>query len=112
MYRGLRVVALTPVLNEEQKVGEVVRRMPRPLVDEVVVIDDGSSDRSAAVARELGARVLPMGRVLGVGAALRAGPGREAPAGGHPKEAQGALVDANSLHCPWKRRSLLRELRP
>ena len=73
MYRGLRVVALAPVLNEEQKVGEVVRRMPRPLVDEVVVIDDGSTDRSAEVSRELGARVLPMGSVCGVGAALRAG---------------------------------------
>ena len=66
MYRGLRVVALAPVLNEEQKVGEVVRRMPRPLVDEVVVIDDGSTDRSAEVSRELGARVLPMGSVCGV----------------------------------------------
>ncbi|MCP4036620.1 MAG: glycosyltransferase family 2 protein [bacterium] len=81
MYRGLRVIAMAPVLNEEKKIGEVVRRMPRPLVDEALVIDDGSTDRSAEVARELGARVLPMGRVVGVGAALRAGY-REAVAGG------------------------------
>lgn len=73
MYRGLRVIAMAPVLNEEAKIGEVVRRTPRPLVDEMLVIDDGSTDRSAQVARELGASVLSMGRVVGVGAALRAG---------------------------------------
>lgn len=73
MYRGLRVIAMAPVLNEEKKIGEVVTRTPRPLVDEILVIDDGSTDRSAEVARDLGARVLPMGRVVGVGAALREG---------------------------------------
>jgi dolichol-phosphate mannosyltransferase len=73
VYRGLRVIAMAPVLNEEAKIGEVVRRTPRPLVDEMLVIDDGSTDRSAAVARDLGATVLSMGEVVGVGAALRAG---------------------------------------
>ena len=73
VYRGLRVIAMAPVLNEEEKIGEVVRRIPRPLVDEVLVIDDGCTDRSPEVARELGARVVSLGRVVGVGAALRAG---------------------------------------
>jgi dolichol-phosphate mannosyltransferase len=72
MYRGLSVIAIAPVLNEETKIGEVVRRMPRPVVDEVLMVDDGSTDRSAAVAREAGASVLPMGSTVGVGAALRA----------------------------------------
>jgi dolichol-phosphate mannosyltransferase len=73
MYRGLSVAALVPVLDEERKIGDVLRRIPRRCVDRILVIDDGSVDRSAAVARELGATVVGMGRTAGVGAALRAG---------------------------------------
>jgi dolichol-phosphate mannosyltransferase len=73
MYKGLRVLAMAPVLNEEKKIGEVVRRTPRDVVDEMLVIDDGCTDSSPDVARALGANILTMGRVAGVGAALRAG---------------------------------------
>jgi dolichol-phosphate mannosyltransferase len=73
MYKGLKVVLIAPVLDEDKKIGEVVRRAPRDIVDEVLVVDDGSKDRSAAVAREGGAAVLELGRTVGVGAALRAG---------------------------------------
>jgi dolichol-phosphate mannosyltransferase len=73
MYKGLKVVLIAPVLDEEKKIGEVVRRAPRDIVDEVLVVDDGSKDSSPEVARNLGATVLPMGRIVGVGAALLAG---------------------------------------
>ena len=73
MFRDLSIAVVAPVLDEERKIAEVLRRIPRPAVDEVVVVDDGSTDRSPDVARALGATVLSLGRTLGVGAALRAG---------------------------------------
>lgn len=71
MYRGLSVLAVAPVFNEQHKIGEVVRRIPRDVVDGILVVDDGSTDGSAQVAADGGADVLPLGRTFGVGAALR-----------------------------------------
>lgn len=68
------VVAVIPVFNEEDTVGEVVRRLPavacgRPV--RTVVVDDGSTDASAARAAEAGATVVAQPRNLGLGAAVR-----------------------------------------
>ena len=73
MYRSLSIIAIVPVFNEEAKIGKVVGRMPRQVVDEVLVVDDGSTDHSAEVARSFGAQVISMGATLGVGAALQTG---------------------------------------
>jgi dolichol-phosphate mannosyltransferase len=54
-------------------VSEVVRRTPRDVVDELLVVDDGCTDRSPEIARQMGASVLSLGRLMGLGAALRAG---------------------------------------
>jgi dolichol-phosphate mannosyltransferase len=73
LYRNLSVLAIAPAFNEETKIAEVVRRVPLDVVDNVLVVDDGSDDESAAVSRDAGATVLSLGSTVGVGAALRAG---------------------------------------
>jgi glycosyltransferase involved in cell wall biosynthesis len=47
-----------PALNEERALPYVLREIPRPLVRRVVVADNGSADRTAAVAVEHGAEVV------------------------------------------------------
>ena len=65
-------MALIPAYNEERKVGEVVAGC-KPLVDFVVVVDDGSADCTAQKAELAGAVVLSQPRNMGKGMALMRG---------------------------------------
>ncbi len=70
------VVLFMPAYNEEASVGACIRRTPgevlgRPV--EVLVIDDGSADATAARAAEAGADVIELGTNQGLGAAVRVG---------------------------------------
>jgi glycosyltransferase involved in cell wall biosynthesis len=66
-----------PALNEEATIGEVIGRVPRtvPGVSEVdvLVVDDGSTDRTVYRARQAGARVVSHPANRGVGAAFATG---------------------------------------
>jgi glycosyltransferase involved in cell wall biosynthesis len=68
----VRVSAVIPALNEEESIGAVIRSIPAPLVSEILVVDNGSTDQTAARALEAGARVVrePM---RGYGRACMAG---------------------------------------
>jgi len=68
----MRAILILPALNEAEVVGDLVRRVPRDAIAEVIVVDNGSTDATAAVAREAGARVVSEPR-RGYGAACFAG---------------------------------------
>jgi glycosyltransferase involved in cell wall biosynthesis len=53
-----RVALIVPALNEERSIGAVVRSLPLGLYSQVVVVDNGSTDRTAEVARAAGAQVV------------------------------------------------------
>ena len=66
----LKVMAGMPVFNEEETIGSVVISTLRH-VDEVICIDDGSSDSSASIAESCGATVIRHRSNRGYGAALK-----------------------------------------
>jgi glycosyltransferase involved in cell wall biosynthesis len=69
-----RVIAIVPAFNEEGALPGVIKGI-RSLDStfDIVVIDDGSTDRTAAVARELGAAVVTLPYNLGIGGAVQTG---------------------------------------
>jgi len=71
MHRGLKISVVIPCYNEEDGIRSVIESMP-PYVDEVVVVDNNSTDRTGEIARSLGAVVVFQPR-KGYGAAYQAG---------------------------------------
>jgi len=68
----MRIAAVIPAFNEEVAIGSVAL-LTGEHVDEVIVVDDGSSDRTAHVAEMAGARVIRHHKNMGKGAALKTG---------------------------------------
>ena len=67
-----KTVVIIPALNEERSIGQVIGDIPRDLVTEIVVVDNGSTDSTAQVASDSGATVIDEGR-MGYGQACLAG---------------------------------------
>jgi glycosyltransferase involved in cell wall biosynthesis len=57
MYKGQSITVIIPCLNEEQGIEGVLRAMP-DIVDEVIVVDNASTDRTSEIALSLGAKVI------------------------------------------------------
>jgi glycosyltransferase involved in cell wall biosynthesis len=71
MYKGQSITVIIPCLNEEAGIAKVLRAMPE-FVDEIIVVDNGSTDRTAEVAASLGAKVIRE-ELRGYGRAYRRG---------------------------------------
>jgi len=70
----MRALVIVPAWNEERDLPAVLQELRRAAPDwDVCVVDDGSSDRTAAVAREAGAKVLRLPMNLGIGGAVQTG---------------------------------------
>lgn len=66
------VSVIVAALNEEEALGHVIHAIPRDIADEIIVVDNGSTDRTPEVARAAGARLV-FEEKRGYGRAYRAG---------------------------------------
>ena len=73
----MKLIVIIPAYNEEVSIGRVIRKIPklngRINKTKVIVVDDGSSDNTAEVAKKAGAIVISHGKNKGVGMAFRTG---------------------------------------
>ncbi len=72
MLNNKKIAVVIPALNEESHIGQVIEAIP-DFVDHILVVDDGSSDRTVEIARGKGAITVSHKRNRGVGAALSTG---------------------------------------
>ncbi|MCD6379050.1 glycosyltransferase family 2 protein [bacterium] len=71
MYKKKKISVVIPCYNEEDGIALVIKSLP-DFIDEIIVVDNNSNDRTSEVAKELGARVVFEKR-KGYGAAYKAG---------------------------------------
>lgn len=70
----MSMVTIIPAYNEQESIGEVVRELQAVMGHTtILVVDDGSDDNTADVAREFGAAVVRLPINLGIGAAVQTG---------------------------------------
>jgi glycosyltransferase involved in cell wall biosynthesis len=72
MYKGNKISVIIPALNEEKSIAFVINALPKDIIDEVIVVDNGSTDNTAQVAQSAGALVLRE-EIRGYGAACQRG---------------------------------------
>lgn len=68
MLSGLKIIVVMPAFRAEKTLALTYSRIPRDIVDEVIVTDDGSDDATAQISRELGLHTIVHDRNLGYGA--------------------------------------------
>lgn len=101
------VIVIIPCLNEEKNIPPVIRQVKKVLPRaKILVIDDGSTDKTAVLAQKAGAAVVSHPYNLGYGAALQTGY-KYALASNFPLVCQ---TDGDGQHCPEFLPLLLKEI--
>jgi glycosyltransferase involved in cell wall biosynthesis len=75
MHHNPKISVIIPALNEEESIGQVLNEIPGEIVEEVIVVDNGSTDNTVTVAGSLGANVI-LESLKGYGAACLRGVSR------------------------------------
>jgi dolichol-phosphate mannosyltransferase len=74
LFDGKKIICIAPCYNELHKIDNVVSRVQATaVVDEMLVVNDGSTDGSPETAQALGATIISLGSTQGVGVAIRRG---------------------------------------
>ena len=69
----MKVWIVIPAYNEERMIGKVLKELKAEGWHNIIVVDDGSKDRTGLIAKRMGAIVVRHPRNMGLGAALRTG---------------------------------------
>lgn len=72
MLHNKRISVLIPAFNEEKSIAQVIKELPKDIVDEIVVVDNGSTDATKEIALRHGAKVVEE-KCRGYGAACLKG---------------------------------------
>ena len=99
------VCLVIPALNEADVIGDVVRSVPRTVVNQIIVIDNGSTDATAQAANEAGAMVVGE-PTRGYGRACRAGMNAALKAGANIV----VFIDGDGSDCPESIDELIRPI--
>jgi glycosyltransferase involved in cell wall biosynthesis len=100
-----KIIACMPAFNEEKYIGSLVLQTRR-YVDEVIVIDDGSTDATVEIAKLAGARVIQHGGNKGYGAAIQS-------IFAEAKRIDPdilVVLDADAQHSPWQIPALIKPI--
>ena len=69
-----RVAAVIPAYNEEKNIADVLKALLKsPELDEIIVVDDGSKDKTAEISEKLGVKVIRLSGNQGKGRAMQEG---------------------------------------